>query len=75
MQVSLIPLRPKGKTIHKVTEDRSDQEVTITKDYAPSVDKDGTWLRKRGKYHFGFKEHHVTDQQGLVLGVLTTTAS
>uniref|UniRef100_UPI0030186707 transposase n=1 Tax=Flavicella sp. TaxID=2957742 RepID=UPI0030186707 len=34
-----------------------------------------TWLRKRGKYHFGFKKHHVTDQQGLVLGVLTTTAS
>uniref|UniRef100_UPI003016E2D7 transposase n=1 Tax=Flavicella sp. TaxID=2957742 RepID=UPI003016E2D7 len=69
------PLRPKGKTIHKVTEDHSGQEVTVTKDYAPSVDKDGTWLRKRGKYHFGFKKHHLTDQQGLVLGVLTTTAS
>jgi len=34
-----------------------------------------TWLKKRGKYHFGFKKHHVTDQEGLVLGVLTTTAS
>jgi IS5 family transposase len=38
------------------------------------VDKDGTWLKKRGKYHFGFKKHHVTDDEGLVLGVLTTTA-
>ncbi|WP_026838503.1 IS5 family transposase [Gillisia sp. JM1] len=69
------PLRPKGKTNHKVTEDRSDQEVAVKKEYAESVDKDGTWLKKRGKYHFGFKKHHVTDQEGLVLGVLTTTAS
>lgn len=69
------PLRPKGKTNHKVTEDRSDQEVAVKKEYAQSVDKDGTWLKKRGKYHFGFKKHHVTDEEGLVLGVLTTTAS
>ncbi len=69
------PLRPKGKTTHKVTEDRSEEEVEVTKHYADSVDKDGTWLKKRGKYHFGFKKHHVTDQEGLVLGVLTTTAS
>jgi len=69
------PLRPKGKTNHKVTEDRSEQEVEIKKVYADSVDKDGTWLKKRGKYHFGFKKHHVTDQEGIVLGVLTTTAS
>ena len=69
------PLRPKGKTTHKVTEDRSEKEVEVTKDYSDSVDKDGTWLKKRGKYHFGFKKHHVTDEGGLVLGVLTTTAS
>ncbi len=69
------PLRPKGKTTHKVTEDRSEEEVEVTKHYADSVDKDGTWLKKRGKYHFGFKKHHVTDEEGLVLGVLTTTAS
>jgi len=69
------PLRPKGKTTHKVTEDRCEKEVEVTKDYADSVDKDGTWLKKSGKYHFGFKKHHVTDEEGLVLGVLTTTAS
>lgn len=69
------PLRPKGKTTHKITEDRSEEEVFVKKEYADSVDKDGTWLKKRGKYHFGFKKHHVTDNQGLVLGVLTTTAS
>jgi len=69
------PLRPKGKTKHEVTEDRSEEEIAVKKKYAESVDKDGTWLKKRGKYHFGFKKHHVTDNQGLVLGVLTTTAS
>ena len=69
------PLRPKGKTTHKVTEDRSDETVEVKKDYADSVDKDATWLKKRGKYHFGFKKHHLTDDEGIVLGVLTTTAS
>lgn len=69
------PLRPKGKTNYKVTEDRSDEEVKVEKKYAASVDKDGTWLKKRGKYHYGFKKHYVTDDEGLVLGVLTTTAS
>lgn len=69
------PLRPKGKTNFKVTEDRSEEDVKIEKQYADSVDKEGTWLKKRGKYHFGFKKHHITDNEGLVLGVLTTTAS
>jgi IS5 family transposase len=68
------PLRPKGKTKHEVTKDRQEEQV-VEKVYPESVDPDGTWLKKRGKYHFGFKKHHVTDQEGLVLGVLTTTAS
>jgi len=70
------PLKPKGKTNHKVTEDRKDeQEVEVVKDYAASVDKDAAWLKKGGKYRFGYKKHHLTDNEGLVLGVLTTKAS
>lgn len=69
------PLKPKGKTNHQVTEDRTEEEVEVKKVYGVSVDKDATWLKKNGKYHFGFKKHHVTDDEGLVLGVLTTTAS
>ena len=69
------PLRPKGKTNHKVTQDRNEEDIAVKKEYAQSVDKEGTWLKKRGKYHFGFKKHHVTDNEGLVIGVLTTTAS
>lgn len=72
------PLRPKGKKkLQEVTEDRAEEkkETEVETKFADSVDKDGTWLKKRGKYHFGFKKHHVTDNGGLVLGVLTTTAS
>ena len=69
------PLRPKGKTNLKVTQDRCEDQVEVHKEYADSVDKEGTWLKKRGKYHFGFKKQHVTDNEDLVLGVLTTTAS
>lgn len=68
------PLKPKGKTNHQVTKDRS-EEVLVTKEYSDSVDKDASWLKKRGKYHFGYKKHYVTDNEGLVLGVLTTKAS
>lgn len=70
------PLKPKGKTKHKVTEDRkNEQEVEVTKDYADSVDRDAAWLKKGGKYRFGHKKHHVTDNEDLVLGVLTTKTS
>jgi IS5 family transposase len=68
------PLKPKGKTKHEVTEDR-EEEVKVEKSYPKSVDKDAAWLKKGGKFRFGYKKHHVTDQEGLVLGVLTTKAS
>ena len=68
------PLRPKGKTNHAVTQDRED-EVAVKKDYASSVDTQASWLKKRGKYHYGYKKHHVTDNEGLILGVVTTKAS
>ena len=70
------PLRPKGKTPHKVTKDREDKkEVIIEKQYPKSVDKEASWLKKSGKYHYGYKKHHITNEEGLVLGVVTTKAS
>ena len=70
------PLKPKGKTTHKVTQDREDlEEVEVNKEYADSVDKEASWLKKQGKYRYGYKKHYVTDNEGLVLGVLTTKAS
>ncbi len=49
------PLRPKGKTNFKVTQGRCEDQVEVHKEYADSVDKEGTWLKKRGKYHLGLK--------------------
>lgn len=70
------PLKPKGKVTHQVTQDRTDeQEVEITKAYADSVDKEASWVKKAGKLRYGYKKHHVTDEEGLVLGVVTTKAS
>lgn len=70
------PLKPKGKTNYQVTQDREDeQEVKVEKKYADSVDQDASWLKKGDKYCFGYKKHHVTDEEGLVLGVVTTKAS
>ncbi len=69
------PLKPKGKVSHKVTEDRKEEVVKVKKEYPKSVDTEAAWLKKRGKFHYGYKKHHVTDEEGCVLGVLTTPAN
>jgi len=70
------PLRPKGKTNYEVTNDREDkQEVSVEKQYPDSVDKEAAWLKEAGRYRYGYKKHYVTDEEGLVLGVVTTKAS
>jgi len=68
------PLKPKGKTNYSVTEDRG-EEVQIKKEYSSSVDTEASWIKKRGKLHFGYKKHYVTDEEGIILGVVTTKAS
>ena len=70
------PLRPKGKATHQVTTDREDEQgVSVDKTYPSSVDQEASWLKKRGKFHYGYKKHHLTDEEGLVPGVVTTKAS
>lgn len=74
------PFRPKGTIPYEVTQDREEEEKQVSvqevkKAYPPSVDKDASWLKKGKKLHYGYKKHYVTDTEGLVLGVLTTTAS
>ncbi len=70
------PLRPKGKVNYQVTRDRTDQkEVAVNKAYPDSVDQQAAWLKKGDTYHYGYKKHHLCDDQGLVLGVVTTKAS
>lgn len=81
------PFSPKGKTTYRIEEDRSETErdsSEIEKEDAffkavqreqPGADSEARWVKKGGKSRFGFKKHHVTDEQGLVLGVLTTPAN
>jgi IS5 family transposase len=80
------PLKPKGKTTYEVEVDRSEQERTpeeqeneqqahvLIKKQHPGVDSEARWIKKAGKTRYGYKKHHVTDTEGLVLGVLTTPA-
>lgn len=69
------PLKPKGKVTYEVSHDRKDeQEVIVKKQYADSVDQEASWIKKGGKLRYGYKKHYVTDEEGLVLGVLTTRA-
>ena len=81
------PLKPKGKPVYEVAQDRAEEprdavdvqleqhEKEFQKVSQSSVDTDGAWIKKGGKLRYGYKKHHVTDEQGLVLGVLTTPAN
>ena len=75
------PRRPRGKKCYKkVVEDRKEEETDVVETHleevpASNVDSDGRWLKKRGRIHFGFKQHTAVDQNGLVLGVITTSAN
>lgn len=41
----------------------------------PGVDTEGRWVKKAGKLLYGYKKHAVTDNEGLVLHVVTTAAN
>lgn len=76
-----------GKAIYEVAEDRKEDEraaedleqekaeKSSQKVLKPGVDTDASWIKKGGKLRYGYKKHHVTDENGLVLGVLTTSAN
>lgn len=81
------PRKPRGKTTYAIAEDRNEDEVGDEEKmkqesgiqhvrlFQSGVDVEGRWLKKAGKLHFGFKRHVSTDQDGLVLGVITTAAN
>jgi len=81
------PLKPKGKTSYEVVTDRSEeprpqqqvekqeQSQQLLKVTKPGVDSQGRWIKKAGKLLYGYKKHAVTDNEGLVLHVVTTAAN
>ncbi len=49
----------------KVTADIGEQkEACVKKEDKASVDKQASWLKKRGKDYYGYKKHYVTDKRG-----------
>jgi len=81
------PLKPKGKPQYEVAEDREETDrpseelgkeaetKQLERLTASSVDTEAAWIKKAGKLRYGYKKHHVTDEEGLVLGVVTTPAN
>ena len=47
----------------------------LHKHYPKALDNQGARVKKGGKLGYGYKKHYVTNQEGLVLGVLTTPAN
>lgn len=52
-----------------IVEDRNEERVK------PNVDSDGRWIKKGGRFRFGFKQHTDVDENGLVVSVVTTAAN
>lgn len=81
------PRKPKGKTTYEIAEDRKEderkqediqtenEEMSKLKKLSKGVDSEARWLRKAKQLRFGFKKHFITNQDGLVDKVHSTTAN
>ena len=81
------PRKPKGKKTFQLAKDRQEdqrdqedidkeqEQSKLTQEEQPGVDHQARWLKKRGKLHYGFKNHTAVDEDGLVKAVHTTTAN
>jgi transposase, IS5 family len=81
------PRKPKGKATYEITEDRHEDEVSedqiqkqesdikLIKSQQPGVDIEGRYTKKAGKLRYGYKKHIATEEDGLVLSVITTAAN
>lgn len=77
--------KPKGGISYNIAEDRKEDEINeqeqnkqrvcIKKQQEKGVDTEGRWVKKGGRFHFGFKHHDAVDENGLVVAVHTTAAN
>lgn len=79
--------RPKKKTTFEIAEDRKEDEVNeeeilkqtteiqLIKKKENGIDTEARFLKKGRKTHFGYKMHAATDENGLILGIVTTEAN
>ena len=79
--ITSTPRKPKGKAVLEPEEPENDApetgetELRFQRVYKPGVDLEASWTKKAGKIHYGYKKHHATDTNGLVLAVETTAAN
>ena len=79
------PRKPKGEIRYEIAQDRKEDEVSgkeqdkqrdsLTKLQGKGMDTEGRWLKKNGHSIFGFRHHRAVDENGLIIGVHTTTAN
>lgn len=81
------PRRPRGKPVYEIAQDRQEEQrcasekaheqeaMRVIEVHLPGVDAEGRWLKKGGKSIYGYKQHVLTDAQGLVIAVHTTAAN
>lgn len=75
--------KPHRRPAYEVVEDREAREdeseakaqMRVIKVEEPRVDPDGRWVKKGGESQFGYKQHTLVDDHGLVLAVETTEAN
>ena len=77
------PRKPRGKKEYEVVEDRKENAgpnlpvpaKILQVKIQSHVDTEGAWVMKAGKLRYGYKKNIVTDEQGLVVAVVTTSAN
>lgn len=77
------PRKPKTKPTYEIVNDRDEQddeleaqaEMNVIEVKQPGVDSEARWTKKGGKALFGYKQHTLVDDNGLVLAVETTAAN
>jgi len=81
--VTISQRKPKGKPTYEVSTDRAEhddepeakQAMTVLTVADAGVDTEARWTKKGGKYLFGYKQHIVVNNDGLIQGVATTAAN
>lgn len=83
--ITSTPFSPKGNKTYAIAEDRKEDEISeeekckqatsLQELVSKGTDSEARWLKKGNKLVFGYKKHEAVDENGLVLGVHTTTAN
>lgn len=77
------PRKPKTQPTYEVVSDREERNdeteaqaaMQVVAVAQPGVDSEARWTKKGGKSIFGYKQHTLVDDQGLVRAVTTTAAN